>query len=70
MIFWKNNSVAFKQVVINSATINSSVVTDEAGIAKFLNKNQCHGGKVCWRKQNNEVIMKSFDPILIIWVNL
>ena len=23
-----------------------------------------------WRKQNNEVIMKIFGPILIIWVNL
>ena len=43
----KNNSVAFKQVVMDSETINGSVVRDETVIAKILNKNQsCHHGKV------------------------
>ena len=47
LIFWKNNSIAFKQVVMDSYTINGSVDTDETAIAKTLNKNQwSHHGKV------------------------
>ena len=47
LVFWKNNSIAFKQVVMDSDIINGSVVTDETVIAKILNKNQwCHHGKM------------------------
>ena len=39
--------MAFKEMVMNSETINGSVVPDEIVITKILNKNQwCHHGKV------------------------
>ena len=45
IIFWyfeRTNSKAFKHVVIDSQTINGSVDTDEAVIARILNKSQWH----------------------------
>ena len=70
MIFWKKYSVAFKWVVIDSETINGSVDTDETVTAQILNKSQWRFTEKGWPKQNNEVILKYFGPILIIWVNL
>ena len=70
MIFWKNYSLAFKWVVIDSETINGSVDTDETVTAQILNKSQWRFTEKGWPKQNNEVILKNFGPILIIWVNL
>ena len=52
---------------MDSETIHGSVDTDVTVIPKIFNKNQwCYR----WRGQNNEAILKLFDPILIIWVNL
>ena len=40
LIFRKNkHSMAFKQMVMNSETINGSVDTDKTVITKILNKN-------------------------------
>ena len=69
MIFQKDSLIAFKRVVMHSEGINGSVDTDETVIAKILNKNQWAIMEKCWCKQNNEVMMETFYPILIIWVN-
>ena len=66
-IFWKSNSTAFKQVMMDSKTIDSRVVTGETVTAKILNENNVIMTK-CWRNQNNKLIMKILDLILIIIV--
>ena len=40
LIFWKNTSIAFKQVAMDSVTVNGSVDAHETVIAKILNNNQ------------------------------
>ena len=40
LMFWKNYSIAFKWVVMDSESINGSVDTDETVTGQILNRNQ------------------------------
>ena len=55
---------------MGSKKITGSVDIDESVTTEILNKINNIITKKFWHKQNNEAIIKIFDPILIIWVDL
>ena len=55
---------------MGSEKITGLVDIAESVFTEILNKINNIITKKFWHKQNNEAIIKIFDPILIIWVDL
>ena len=67
--FWKNYSIAFKQVVVDSDTKNGSVDTEKTVTTQFWLKINDVIREKCWAKywSNPENVWPS---LIVIWVNL